>query len=146
MAKYSCEVCGSPIEKRLDVRYEIDTIHCKQCYQTEEAAEYLAKKKSGKTKSAQNKQLIEPPIETDESEPFLSGVLWILAMLSLISGVFIAFIAWPETSSYRGGMPFPMASIVAIISGVVCAVVFFALGQILSVMSRVERKVGNQGN
>lgn len=48
MAKYSCDVCGSPIEKRLDIRYESETIHCKQCYQTKEAAEYIAKKKPEK--------------------------------------------------------------------------------------------------
>lgn len=141
MAKYSCEICGCPIEKRLDVRYEFDTIHCKQCYQTEESAEYIAKKKSGETNLAQKKPTA---VETGESEPFLSGVLWILAVLSLIGGVIVAFVAWPEASSFGGEAPFPAASIGAIVSGVVYAVVFFALGQILSVVSRVERKIDNR--
>lgn len=141
MAKYSCEICGCPIEKRLDVRYEFDTIHCKQCYQTEKSAEYIAKKKSGELKSAQNKKT---NVETSEPEPFLSGVLWVLAVLSLICGVVVAFVAWPETPRYGGEAPFPAASIGAVVNGAVCAVVFFALGQILSVVSRVERKVDNQ--
>ncbi len=141
MAKYSCEICGCPIEKRLDVRYEFDTIHCKQCYQTEKSAEYIAKKKSAEIKSAQNRKAT---VDSNESEPFLSRVLWVLAVLSLVCGIIVAFVAWPETSRYGGEAPFPAASIGAVVNGVVYAVVFFALGQILSVVSRIERKVDNQ--
>lgn len=100
MADMACEICGEKVTQ-WSVRYEADVMHCKKCYKTSAAKEFIDKKYS--TPSTSNTSISSKfTVEKNDIEySFLSLLFFFLAGLSLLGGLILCGQLWPGDPGYR---------------------------------------------
>lgn len=118
MEKRQCEVCGNIIDSRWNVRFERDTIHCKDCYRTDEAEKIILAKKSP-ADTVVNQLSVCPEeafstrdlIEKTSLPDVVTYLGWIVFTFCLISAVTI----YTQTSIFFLAFPWLTAALIGLI-------------------------------
>lgn len=145
MAGKVCEICGAKVTE-WSARYEANVVHCKKCFKSPEAKEYIAKKQVDNEDIDPSMSNIaieiksESPLKENDTEySLLSLVFFFLSGISLFVGLVLCAKLWPSDPGY-GKEWKTFAYIPAITwftAGLVQFVLFAAFGQELHYLKQI---------
>ena len=133
MSMIRCAACGNEF-KESAIRYDHNIPHCKGCYGTPEAKKLVQER----LVSLHPQKLVREEIESTGYSA-LTSILFILAGLSLLIGLFVCWQAWPDmgATTESNDYALPVASAVG---GIVQFAIFAALGQGLHYLKVIAEK------
>lgn len=143
MTDMACEICGEKVTQ-WSARYEADVVHCKKCFETTEAKEFISKKymdTSAKESSTLGKSI---PDQNSTEYSFLSLLLFLLAGLSLLGGLVLCAQLWPDDPGY--GNEWKMLAFIPAITWLTAGVVQFALFSALGQGLHYLRQIASNKN
>lgn len=133
----ACEICGEKVTA-WSARYDASIVHCKKCFKTSIAKEFINKKLSDPSILNSSPPDNSTLKESNDGHSFLSLLFFFLAGLSLLGGLILCALLWPGNPG--GDEWSTLAYIPAITSftiGLVQFALFAAFGQGLHYLSQI---------
>lgn len=130
----NCEICKCELTES-SARYEMNIAHCKNCFGSAQAKEYILSK-TALSKSASEANL---PITADDEYSPLSLLLFLLSAIALLGGIFICAVMWPDATEHELKILTYTPSITWLITGVVQFSLYAALGQGLHYLKLISK-------